>query len=128
MNPLAQPATVLEGSKSLDAYEGYVDKVIGDVEKKKQLEALKQAKVDDALLPPDVNIDDVYRVQTDEIVEQMNELLRTKVDLMSTGVDVESPEYARQIQQAENNLLGQVVNSKQQRALDESVLKTLADP
>jgi hypothetical protein len=128
MNPLAQPATVLEGSKSLDAYEGYVDKVIGDVEKKKQLEALKQAKVDEALLPPDVNIDDVYRVQTDEIVGQMNELLRTKVDLMSTGVDVESPEYARQIQQAENNLLGQVVKSKQQRALDESVLKTLADP
>jgi len=128
MNPLAQPATVLEGSKSLDAYEGYVDKVIGDVEKKKQLEALKQAKVDEALLPPDVNIDDVYRVQTDEIVGQMNELLRTKVDLMSTGVDVESPEYARQIQQAENILLGQVVKSKQQRALDESVLKTLADP
>lgn len=128
MNPLAQPATVLGGKQSLDAYKGYVDKVIGDVEKKKQLAALKQAKVDEALLPPDVNIDDVYRVQTDEIVGQMNDLLRTKVDLMSSGVDVESPEYARQIQQAENMLLGHVVNSKQQRALDESVLKTLADP
>ena len=128
MNPLAQPATVLGGKQSLDAYKGYVDNVLADVEKKKQLAALKQAKIDESLLPPDVNIDDVYRVQTDEIVGQMNELLRTKVDLMSTGVDVESPEYARQIQQAENNLLGQVVNSKQQRALDESVLKTLADP
>ncbi len=128
MNPLAQPATVLGGKQSLDAYKGYVDNVLADVEKKKQLAALKQAKIDESLLPPDVNIDDVYRVQTDEIVGQMNELLRTKVDLMSTGVDVESPEYARQIQQAENNLLGQVVNSKQQRALDESVLKTLEDP
>lgn len=127
MNNLAQPATILGHNKAIDAYAGYVDKVLADVEQKKQLEALKKQGIDAALLPPDVDLEGTYRVQTDEIVGKMNNLLNTKVDLITAGVDVSSPEYAGKIQSVENIIKGEVVKSKQQKELDNSTLKKLSD-
>lgn len=116
MNPLAQPATILGRNPAIDAYKGYVDKVLEDVEKKKQLEALKKQGIDKALLPPDIDVQGTFAPELNEITKNLDDYSNYKADLATKGVDITSPQYQNEFYKGENAIKNKAILSKQHQA------------
>lgn len=116
MNNLAQPATILGHNQAIDAYKGYVDKVLADVEQKKQLEALKQKGINEALLPPDIDVKGTFAPELTEITSDLDKYSQYKADLASQGQDITTPEYQNVFYQHENKLKNKATISMQHQA------------
>lgn len=126
MNPLAQPATILQGGKALQAFGGLVDKVNKDLETKRMREQLKQKGIAEELLPMDVDVKDAFMYEIDEIGKDVKGYTDEKAQLATQGIDITQPEYRGQWARKEQDIVGKVAKSKQHQSLYESTMKTLA--
>lgn len=128
MNPLARPATILGENPARKAYGGLVDKVLADVEQKRQREELKKAQIDEALLPPDIDLAGTFAPEMEEITSGLNEYSQWKADLATQGVDLTTPEYKTKLYQKENEFKNKAIQSKQHQASYANAVKLLSDP
>lgn len=126
MNPLAQPATILGPNPARQAHRGLVDKVLADVEAKRQREELKAAQVDEALLPPDIDVKDAFQYEIDEITGDLDAYINYKADLVAQGIDITSPQYKSEFYKTENAIRGKTIKSKQHQDLYKKAVETIA--
>ena len=118
------PAVVLQDDNSnIEAYGQYTDQIKEKVLYKRQQDELAKAKLDESLMPPEIDMKDIFPGDALEINKAMQDYKERAMNYADRGIDWNNdPVAGRERTELESKIQDLVLMSKQDQALAKNLI------
>lgn len=127
-NPTALPTVVLGQGNHMNALADSFNTILKNMETTAQIEAAKREKLDQSLIPPEVDWDNIYHKDTQYIKSLVDDYTNKALGYWQQGINHMNPgsgdAYA-EMRSMENQILNAAAQSAQDKKIDEEVVKTM---
>ncbi|HRG27398.1 MAG TPA: hypothetical protein PLJ00_05885 [Chitinophagales bacterium] len=127
-NPTGLPTVVLGGNAHMDALAKSFDNILNNVKVTAEVNAAKQAQLDQSLIPPEVDWDSIYWKDQEHIQSLVKNYSDKAVGYWEQGVNHLNPSSGsayKEMRDMENDLMQAVAQSAQDKKIDEEVVTTM---
>lgn len=130
-DPRSYPDTILTSNAHLGAYDDHLNQLVNNVEIEMQRKALKEKQVKDSLIPPEVDINNLFAPDTKEVISDgLGAYTAVGQGWWDKGVDWSDPrnhEANKQKLEEEAKIRAKQLYSRQDKELYKNVLDKMSN-